>query len=73
MPSRASAEFDRHAATYAEQHGSSIAISGEEPEYFAQYKIDDLVRVCEREGLKPARILDFGAGIGNSLAPMQRA
>ncbi len=73
VPSRASAEFDRHAATYAQQHGSSIAISGEEPEYFSQYKIDDLVRVCDLEGISPARILDFGAGIGNSLAPMQQA
>jgi SAM-dependent methyltransferase len=71
--SRVSAEFDRHASTYAHQHGSSIAISGEEPEYFSQYKIDDLVRVCDLGGLKPARILDFGAGIGNSLGPMQRA
>lgn len=73
MPSPISAEFDRYASTYAEQHESSIAFSGEEPEYFAQYKIDDLVRVCRLEGLKPARILDFGAGTGNSLAPMQRA
>jgi ubiquinone/menaquinone biosynthesis C-methylase UbiE len=73
VPSRASAEFDRHASTYAQQHGSSIAISGEEPEYFSQYKIDDLVRVCDLDGLRPERILDFGAGIGNSLDPMQRA
>ena len=73
MSSRASAEFDRYASTYAEQHESSIALSGEEPEYFSQYKIDDLARVCELNRLAPARILDFGAGIGNSLAPMQRA
>ena len=73
MSSRASAEFDRYASTYAEQHESSIALSGEEPEYFSQYKIDDLARVCELTRLAPARILDFGAGIGNSLAPMQRA
>jgi SAM-dependent methyltransferase len=73
VPSRADAEFDRHASTYAQQHGSSVAISGEEPEYFSQYKIDDLVRICDLDGLKPARILDFGAGIGNSLGPMQRA
>jgi SAM-dependent methyltransferase len=73
VPSQASAEFDRHVSTYAQQHESSIALSGEEPEYFSQYKIDDLVRVCELNGIMPARILDFGAGIGNSLAPMQRA
>jgi SAM-dependent methyltransferase len=72
VPSHARAEFDRHAATYAEQHEGSIAISGEEPEYFSQYKIDDLVRVCDRVGLKPTRILDFGVGVGNSLGPMQR-
>lgn len=73
MPSQASAEFDRYASTYSEQHESSIALSGEEPEYFSQYKIDDLVRVCDVHRIKPARMLDFGAGIGNSLAPMQRA
>jgi ubiquinone/menaquinone biosynthesis C-methylase UbiE len=73
VPSHADAEFDRHASTYAQQHGSSVAISGEEPEYFSQYKIDDLVRICDLDGLKPARILDFGAGIGNSLGPMKRA
>lgn len=73
MPSPASAEFDRHAASYADQHQSSIALSGEEPEYFAEYKIADLVRVCAAEGVAPARMLDFGAGIGNALAPMQRA
>lgn len=73
MPSPSNAEFDQHASTYARQHESSIALSGEEPEYFSQYKIDDLVRVCELNRIKPARILDFGAGIGNSLAPMQRA
>jgi ubiquinone/menaquinone biosynthesis C-methylase UbiE len=73
VPSPADAEFDRHASTYAEQHEASVALSGEEPEYFAQYKIDDVVRVCALDGLKPARILDFGAGIGNSLGPMQLA
>jgi SAM-dependent methyltransferase len=73
VPSEIIAEFDRHASTYSEQHESSIALSGEEPEYFAQYKVDDLVRICALNHVKPARILDFGAGIGNSLAPMQRA
>jgi SAM-dependent methyltransferase len=71
--SQASAEFDRYASSYAEHHQLSVALSGEEPDYFAQYKIDDLVRVCTSEGLKPARILDFGTGIGNALGPMQRA
>lgn len=73
MPSPVDAEFDRYASTYAEQHEASVALSGEEPEYFAKYKIDDLVRVCELLGAHPARILDFGAGIGNSLGPMQQA
>jgi ubiquinone/menaquinone biosynthesis C-methylase UbiE len=73
VPSPAKAEFDRFASKYAQQHESSVALSGEEPEYFAEYKIADLVRVCELNRLAPARILDFGAGIGNSLAPMQRA
>ena len=73
MNSQVSAEFDRYASTYAEHHQLSVALSGEEPDYFAKYKIDDLARVCVSAGLNPARILDFGTGIGNALGPMQRA
>lgn len=73
MHSPPEAEFDRFAASYAAQHARSISLSGESADYFAQYKIDDVARLCDQAQLRPARILDFGAGTGNSLAPMQRA
>jgi SAM-dependent methyltransferase len=62
-------EFDRFADEYRNQHATSISASGEAPEYFAQYKIADIAGVLKERGLAngPLRILDFGAGIGNSV------
>jgi SAM-dependent methyltransferase len=63
-------EFDKFAHEYAELHRTNIAASGEDPEYFAEYKIRDLRDLCDvgsRSG-PPGRILDFGAGIGGSVA-----
>ena len=60
------AEFDRYADTYDQQYRESIAIAGEEPDHFAEYKIVDLRRICNAAGLEPRSILDFGAGIGAS-------
>lgn len=60
------AEFDKFADEYTATHGENIRVSGESPEYFAEYKIADIARVTG--GLGPdARILDFGSGIGNSV------
>jgi len=64
------AEFDRFAEEYYAIHASSIAISGEEPAYFAEYKIRDLAReYLAKEPLRNGRIsiLDFGAGVGTSV------
>ena len=36
------AEFDRFADEYYQQHAASIRLSGEAPEYFHQYKVDDV-------------------------------
>ncbi|WHO37586.1 class I SAM-dependent methyltransferase [Sphingobium sp. AP49] len=68
----AEAEFDAVANDYVDQHARSIQISGESPDFFADYKIADLRRMADRLGWSPRRILDFGAGIGNSLAPLRR-
>lgn len=65
------AEFDRFADEYRAQHATSIRLSGEEPEFFAQYKIDDVASVLREEGVIPSRILDFGGGVGNSLGFMR--
>lgn len=67
-----SAEFDRFAEEYDAQHRANIAITGEEPEYFARYKIAELARFVEGRNAPALRILDFGAGIGNSV-PFFRA
>lgn len=69
------AEFDRYAEQYESLLARSIALSGEEPEYFAEYKIRDLAReVARSEARRRAdragealRICDFGSGIGGSV------
>jgi SAM-dependent methyltransferase len=61
------AEFDLLADEYAQQHATNIAITGEGPEYFAEYKIADLRGYVRAHGLAAANILDFGCGIGNSV------
>lgn len=58
------AEFDSYAVAYEEQHRSNIALTGEDPSYFSEYKIklfSDLV------SKNMYNIIDFGAGIGNSI------
>ncbi|WP_026187479.1 class I SAM-dependent methyltransferase [Ensifer sp. BR816] len=67
------AEFDRFADEYYQQHAASIRLSGEAPEYFHQYKVDDVAATLAAAGAMPRRILDFGAGVGNSLGPMRMA
>ncbi|WP_411817112.1 class I SAM-dependent methyltransferase [Hyphococcus sp. DH-69] len=59
-------EFDKFAEEYEAQHAENIAVSGESPEYFAEYKIRETKKICDSFGLKPTNVLDFGAGIGNS-------
>jgi SAM-dependent methyltransferase len=61
------AEFDRFADEYYNQHSQNIAISGEGPEYFAEYKINELKEIADQNELSVSRIFDFGSGIGNSI------
>ncbi|MHB8709348.1 MAG: class I SAM-dependent methyltransferase [Desulfuromonadales bacterium] len=62
------AEFDRFADEYRELHERNIRLSGEAPEYFAEYKVVDVLRHWRRaaRGDSP-RVLDFGAGVGYSV------
>lgn len=64
---RLRAEFDLLADEYHEQHAANVAITGEGPAYFAEYKIADLAALVRAKGLAAAQILDFGSGIGNSV------
>ncbi|MEP7097222.1 MAG: class I SAM-dependent methyltransferase [Dokdonella sp.] len=64
------AEFDKFADEYHAQHVASIGASGEGPEFFARYKIQDLVweqSKRTRSTSVPLAIVDFGAGVGGSV------
>ena len=60
-------EFDEFADEYRMLHAASIRASGESPEYFARYKVQDVAAICAASGLAIRRVLDFGAGIGGSV------
>jgi len=60
-------EFDRFADEYRDQHRQNVAVTGESPEYFAEYKIKKLRQVVDRSNISVSRICDFGSGIGNSI------
>ena len=64
---RRKAEFDLVADQYMAQHTANIAITGEAPDYFAQYKIADVAAYVEAHRQPARNILDFGCGIGNSI------
>jgi SAM-dependent methyltransferase len=60
-------EFDRFADEYRQTHAKNIRLSGEEPEFFAEYKVRNTRRAVDRSSLRVERILDFGGGVGNSI------
>ena len=60
-------EFDKFADEYRAMHAANIRLSGEDPEYFAEYKVVDIAAELARAGIAPRRVLDFGAGVGYSV------
>jgi SAM-dependent methyltransferase len=66
-------EFDQFAGNYRQQHAANIRSSGEEPEFFHEYKVNDVVAETSRRKLIPGRILDFGGGVGNSIPFLRKA
>ncbi len=60
-------EFDRLAEEYYGLHSENIVMSGETPEYFAEYKIKEVAAQLRKDRWRPRTILDFGSGIGNSV------
>ncbi|QDH33930.1 class I SAM-dependent methyltransferase [Porphyrobacter sp. YT40] len=67
------AEFDAYVDEYDAQHAQSVRLSGEDPDFFAEYKAKEAARVAAAAGLAPRRIMDFGAGRGNCIAHLQNA
>jgi SAM-dependent methyltransferase len=67
------AEFDRFARSYREVHRTNIALTGEEPEYFADYKMRDFATAILAGGApQDGQYLDFGSGVGASITPFYR-
>ncbi len=62
MTERNAAKFDAYAEEYERLHAESIAVTGEDTDYFAGYKVDCLRRIGVPQH---AKVLDFGCGIGN--------
>ena len=60
-------EFDKFADEYRDLHAANIKLSGEDPEYFAEYKIADIAAELERGHAVARTALDFGAGVGYSV------
>jgi len=60
-------KFDRVAGDYERLHARSIGLSGEGSDYFAQNKLECLLR---RGVAADARVLDFGCGVGNVTAKL---
>lgn len=58
-------EFDKFADEYETIHAANVRLSGESPEYFAAYKIRELRAAF---GGDFGTVLDFGAGVGTSVA-----
>ena len=67
------AEFDKFAEEYLATHKTNLAVTGESPDYFAQYKIVEVARRLKALRLCPERVLDFGCGIGNSAPHLRDA
>jgi SAM-dependent methyltransferase len=67
-------QFDKFADEYHALHAQNITITGEDPNYFVEYKIRDVhtqVLACGHRG-ENLRILDFGGGVGNSIPFFRR-
>jgi ubiquinone/menaquinone biosynthesis C-methylase UbiE len=68
------AQFDKFADEYSALHAQNITITGEDPDYFVEYKIRDVYMQILARGhqVEDLRILDFGGGVGNSIPFFRR-
>lgn len=70
--SRPDPEFDRYATRYVDLHRESIRASGEEPTYFAEYKVAWIRNFLGDAAPVAPSILDFGCGVGGTLPFLAR-
>jgi predicted TPR repeat methyltransferase len=61
------AEFDAYAETYDQALGRTLALVGEDKEYFARGRVGLLRRVLQQHHVAPATVLDFGCGTGSAV------
>lgn len=66
------AEFDKFADEYDALLRDSVRASGEDPAYFAEYKVRDVAGIVAADAAQPLRILDFGSGSGGSIEFFRR-
>jgi ubiquinone/menaquinone biosynthesis C-methylase UbiE len=67
------AEFDRFADEYRQLHAGNVRLSGETPEFFAEYKIADVAALVGPQfPRRDPAVLDFGAGVGTSVPYFRR-
>ena len=66
------AEFDRFAQSYDQELAKSLAITGEDRDYYAQKRIDWTFDCVARLQFSVKKILDYGCGDGTN-APMLAA
>lgn len=57
------AKFDAYAKDYERLHSNNITASGEQPAYFADYKVECINRLVGSAYDEP--ILDYGCGVGS--------
>jgi SAM-dependent methyltransferase len=57
------AKFDAYAKDYERLHRNNITASGEQPAYFADYKVDCISRLVGADYDEP--VLDYGCGVGS--------
>lgn len=65
-------EFDKFADEYHALHAANVRLSGESPEYFAAYKVREVAADYGAALPQVRAILDFGAGVGSSVAHFRR-
>lgn len=65
--------FDHYAHSYQDLHQASLRASGEEPAYFAAYKVAYMAACLDVEhAAAPIRMLDFGCGVGGSIPHLRQ-